>query len=390
MTEKTPKVLIVEDDVPFAERLQKNLALEGFDAEVAESGAEALRRLASAYFDLVVTDLKMPDVSGIDLLKRVKQGKESGIDPDIPMVVLTSVNAVDTAVEAMKLGAADYITKESEKQEIVVRLRKVLEQSHLLNENRYLRDQLEKRSEFGEFIGESAAIKKIKEEILEVAQSDALVIIVGDTGVGKELVARAIHRTSPRTRGPFMDLNCAALPDESLFQSELFGHERGAFTGAIAQKKGKLEIASGGTVFLDEISELSRDSQAKILKAIEQLQITRIGGNRTIQLDCRFICATNRDLGSEVKAGRFREDLYYRVNVFPILIPPLRQRTEDIPVLVNFFLAHFSRKYLKPPRRVDDLAMALMRNYAWPGNVRELRNILERLVIRSRNPSISF
>jgi len=272
----------------------------------------------------------------------------------------------------------------------VVRLRKVLEQSRLLNENRYLRDQLEKRSEFGEFIGDSAAIRKIKDEIREVAQSDALVLIAGETGVGKELVARAIHRTSARTRGPFMDLNCAALPDESLFQSELFGHEKGAFTGAVAQKKGKLEIASGGTVFLDEISELSRDSQAKILKAIEQLEITRIGGNRVIQLDCRFICATNRELEGEVKAGRFRQDLYYRVNVFPIFIPPLRQRPEDVPALVNFFLAHFSRKYLKPLRRVDDAAMALLRNYAWPGNVRELRNIIERLMIRSRNQSISY
>ena len=385
-----PHILVIEDDEVFAQRLKRNLELEQLHVDTATGGRQGLDLLKKRYYDLVITDIKMPEVSGLDVLRIIKQGLEQGLDTDLPVVVLTSVNSVETAVEAMKLGAVDYITKESEKDEVLVRLRKVLEQSQLINENRYLRDQVERSSEFKEFVGESRAIRRIKKEIAEVVRSTVSVMLTGDTGVGKELVARAIHRMGPTPHGPFIDINSAALPDENLFQSELFGHEKGAFTDAHSQRKGKFELANGGILFLDEISELSKDSQAKILKAIENLKITRLGGSKVIRVNCRFIFATNRDLLQLVKEGRFREDLYYRVNVFPIHIPPLCERKEDISLLANFFLDHFYRKYLKPLKTIDPQAMQLLLSYPWHGNVRELRNIMERLVIRTKEQTISY
>ena len=385
-----PHILVIEDDEVFAQRLKRNLELEQLHVDTATGGRQGLDLLKKRYYDLVITDIKMPEVSGLDVLRIIKQGLEQGLDTDLPVVVLTSVNSVETAVEAMKLGAVDYITKESEKDEILVRLHKVLEQSQLINENRYLRDQLERSSEFKEFVGESRAIRRIKKEIAEVAQSTVSVMLTGETGVGKELVARAIHRMGPTARGPFIDINCAALPDENLFQSELFGHEKGAFTDAHSQRKGKFELANGGILFLDEISELSKDSQAKILKAIENLEITRLGGSKVIRVNCRFIFATNMNLLQLLKEGRFREDLYYRVNVFPINIPPLCERKEDISLLANFFLDHFYRKYLKPLKTIDPQAMQLLLSYPWHGNVRELRNIMERLVIRTKEQTVSY
>jgi len=385
-----PHILVIEDDEVFAQRLKRNLELEQLHVDTATGGRQGLDLLKKRYYDLVITDINMPEVSGLDVLRIIKQGLEQGLDTDLPVVVLTSVNSVETAVEAMKLGAVDYITKESEKDEILVRLRKVLEQSQLINENRYLRDQLERSSEFKEFVGESRAIRRIKKEIAEVVRSTVSVMLTGVTGVGKELVARAIHRMGPTPHGPFIDINCAALPDENLFQSELFGHEKGAFTDAHSQRKGKFELANGGILFLDEISELSKDSQAKILKAIENLEITRLGGSKVIRVNCRFIFATNMNLLQLLKEGRFREDLYYRVNVFPIHIPPLCERKEDISLLANFFLDHFYRKYLKPLKTIDPQAMQLLLSYPWHGNVRELRNIMERLVIRTKEQTISY
>ncbi len=385
-----PHILVIEDDEVFAQRLKRNLELDRLHVDTATGGRQGLDLLKKRYYDLVITDIKMPEVSGLDVLRIIKQGLEQGLDTDLPVVVLTSVNSVETAVEAMKLGAVDYITKESEKDEILVRLRKVLEQNQLINENRYLRDQVERSSEFKEFVGESRAIRRIKKEIAEVVRSTVSVMLTGETGVGKELVARAIHRMGPTPHGPFIDINCAALPDENLFQSELFGHEKGAFTDAHSQRKGKFELANGGILFLDEISELSKDSQAKILKAIENLEITRLGGSKVIRINCRFIFATNKDLLQLVKEGRFREDLYYRVNVFPIHIPPLCERKEDISPLANFFLDHFCRKYLKPLKTIDPQAMQLLLSYPWHGNVRELRNIIERLVIRTKEQTISY
>jgi two-component system, NtrC family, response regulator AtoC len=377
-------ILIVEDDAVYADRLKRNLQMADFQVMVAENGAAAVNRLKTHSFDLIVTDIRMPEMGGIELIRKIKQEGLDGVDPDTPIVVLTSVSSVETAVEAMKLGASDYIIKEAERQEVVLRIRKVLEQSEIVNENRMLRDQLERRDEFRELIGESDAMQRIKADISQIASSDVTVLITGETGVGKELVARAIHRTGPHARGPFVDVNCAALPDENMFQSDVFGHERGAFTDAHFTRKGKFELAHHGTLFLDEIAELSRESQGKILKTLEQQTITRLGGTRPIQVDCRFVCATNKDLLGEVKAGTFREDLYYRVNVFPIHITPLRERKGDIPQLAKFFADQFAKKYNKPEFFFEESAMALLRDYGYPGNIRELRNIIERLVIRSR------
>lgn len=384
-----PSILVVEDDTVFAERLKRNLELAQYTVTVADNGAVAVAKLKSGMFDLIVTDVRMPEMGGIDLIRKVKHEGLDGIDPDVPIVVLTSVNSVDTAVEAMKLGASDYITKEAERQEIVLRIRKVLEQSEIVNENRLLRDQLEKRDEFRELIGESEQMRRIKDEISQISTNTVTVLITGETGCGKELVARAIHRTGPNARGPFVDVNCAALPDENLFQSEVFGHERGAFTDAVFARKGKFELAHRGTLFLDEIAEMSKESQGKILKALEQQTITRLGGTRPIHAECRFLFATNKDLLAEVKAGSFREDLYYRVNVFPIHIPPLRERRSDIPVLAKFFSDQFAKKYNKPEFFFEESAMVALRDYAYPGNIRELRNIIERLVIRAKGDVIT-
>jgi DNA-binding NtrC family response regulator len=376
------RLLIIEDDQAFAKRLALNLQREGFEVESAASGPEAIERLRATFFDLVVTDIKMPGMSGIDVLRAIRSGDEEGVDADMPVVALSSVNLAETAVEAMKLGAADYITKEAEKSEVVVRLRRVLEQSRLANENRLLRAQLERRDLFPEIIGQSETMRRIKREIQNVGPSGALVLITGETGVGKELVARALHRASPRADGPFLDVNCAALPDENFFQSELFGHERGAFTGAASQRKGRFELAAGGTLFLDEIAEMSRESQGKILKAIEQIEIIRLGGSRPIRIDCRIICATNTDLAAEVREGRFREDLFYRVNVIPIFVPALRDRPDDIALLMDHFLEQIALRHRRPARRLGLGTEGILRSYPWPGNVRELRNVAERLTFR--------
>ena len=388
------RLLLIEDDVSFSRRLQANLRSAGFAVEVAEDGAGAVDALKAAYWDLVVTDIRLPDFSGLEILKRIKEGRD-GLDPDLPVVVLTSVRDVETAVGAMRDGAADYLTKESEKQEIIMRIERVLEQSALLNENRYLRDQLERQSEFREMVGESAPMRAIKDEIVHLTGQDVPVLITGETGVGKELVARALHRTGARPQGPFVEVNCGALPDENLLLSDLFGHERGAFTGATGLRRGKFELAEKGTLFLDEIGDMPLGSQAKILRAIESLQITRLGGAHPIEVRCRLVFATNKDPEKEVAAGRFRQDLFYRINLLPIRIPPLRERRDDIPLLARFFLGEFCAKrgpgpqHRKPLRRFDEDALAVLRAYAWPGNVRELRNVVERLVIRSREETIT-
>ena len=382
MTKHSASILLVEDDEAYARRLQKNLEMDDFNVALALGGEAALDQLASRYFDLVLTDLKMPDLNGMDMIAMIRKGERAGLDCDVPIVVLTSVNSVDTAVNAMKLGAADYITKESERREISLRIKKVLDQNSILNENRYLKDMLEKSTEFSEFIGESESIRKIKQELADLARQDVSVLLIGDTGVGKELAARALHNLRGPDPGPFIDVNCASLPDDSLIQSELFGHERGAFTGAMEQRKGKFELAGEGSLFLDEISELSPASQGKILKAIENRTITRLGGTKEISISCRFLFATNKDLLQEVRDGNFREDLYYRVSVYPIVIPPLKDRRADIPLLARYYLHYFCKKYKKPYKNLSQEALERLLSYPWPGNVRELHNVMERIVIR--------
>jgi two-component system, NtrC family, response regulator len=382
-------ILLVEDDSVFADRLKRNLELASYRVTVAGDGEDALSKLKNQDYDLIVTDVRMPRMGGVELIRKIKQEGVEGVDPDVPVAVLTSVGSVETAVEAMKLGASDYIAKEADRTEIVLRIRKVLEQSQIVQENRVLRDQLERHDEFRNLVGDSESMRRIKEEIGQVGPTTATVLIIGETGAGKELVARAIHRASPRAKGPFVDVNCAALPDDNMFQSEVFGHEKGAFTDAAYTRKGRFELAHRGTLFLDEIAEMSKDSQGKILKALEQQTISRLGGTRPIQVDCRYVFATNKDLMAEVKAGRFREDLYYRIDVMRVELPPLRERRTDVPVLAKFFADQFARKYSKPEFFFEESAMALLREYQYPGNIRELRNIIERLVIRAKGDIIS-
>ena len=383
-----PHLLLIEDDRSFSETFKRNLEMKGFRVEAAPTGEAAFDQMGRGYFDLIITDIRLPGVSGLDIIQQVKGG-EAPTDPQTPIVVVTSVDSVKTAVEAMRRGAADYITKDnSDYDEIVVRLRNVLERSRLLNENRLLRDQLARSNEFADLIGESAAMRKTKAELSELGGSSVSVLLTGETGVGKELVARALHRTGSTSKGPFVDVNCAALPDENFFQSEVFGHEKGAFTGATQHKKGRFEAAESGTLFLDEIGELHFESQAKLLKAIETLQFTRLGGTRPISVNCRLLFATNRNIEADVKEGRFREDLFYRVNVYPMHIPPLRERPEDVAPLMRYFLDQFAAKYSRPRREASHEALALLRAYHWPGNIRELRNVAERLVIRGRQGTI--
>ncbi|MEQ8819865.1 MAG: sigma-54 dependent transcriptional regulator [Sumerlaeia bacterium] len=378
-----PKVLIVEDDQTFAHRVARNLQLEGIEADHAFGPKEALTRMASGRYAAILCDIRMPGQSGLDFLSQVRGGELEAIEADVPFVMLTSLNSVETAVDAMKRGANDYLTKDASRSEIAVRLRRAMEQQEVAKENRRLRETVAKVDEFSELVGDSPAMMRIKEEIAEVAETDATVMLLGETGVGKELVARAIHRASGRT-GEFVDLNGALLPDDTMLQSELFGHERGAFTDAKTTKKGKMEVADGGTLFLDEVGEVSLDVQAMLLRVLENMTFTRVGGMRPIQVDLRMIVATNRDLLRMSEEGHFRQDLYYRLNVFPIEIPPLRQRREDVTELTAFFLRRAAKRYGRPVPEPTADAFAVLRDYHWPGNIRELRNISERLLIRAR------
>ena len=377
------RVLIIEDDPSFGQRLARNLGLDGFSTELSNSAETGLDRLGREPFDAVLCDIKMPGMSGLELLSRVRSGQEHGIDPQLPILMLTSITSVDTAVDAMRRGASDYLTKEAGRAEIVMRLKRALEQRQLAEENVRLRETIARTDEFTDMIGTSAEMEAIKADIAQVAPTDATVMILGETGSGKELVARAIHRASGRT-GPFIDINGALLPDDTSFQSELFGHERGAFTDAHQLKKGKLELADNGTLFLDEIGEVSLAVQAKLLRVFETMTFTRLGGTRPIRVNVRIVVATNRDLKDHVAAGHFRSDLYYRLNVFPIQIPPLRQRRDDIPALTRYFITRFSEKYGRSVPFLEQAALAKMQAADWPGNIRELRNICERLVIRAR------
>lgn len=377
------KILIIEDDSSFAQRLARNLAMDGFEAETAEGGQQGLEKLASGTWDAVLCDVKMPGLGGLELLTRVREGREAGVDAQVPIIMLTSIASVDTAVDAMRRGASDYLTKESGRAEIAMRLRRAMEQRQLAEENVRLRETIARTDEFTDMVGNSEAIQTIKADVAQVGPTDATVLILGETGVGKELVARAIHKVSGR-KGPFVDINGALLPDDTSFQSELFGHERGAFTDAHILKKGKMEIADGGTLFIDEIGEVSLAVQAKLLRVFETMTFTRLGGTRPIRVDVRVVVATNRDLRQESAEGRFRSDLYYRLNVFPMSIPRLRDRREDIFPLTQFFLRRYAEKYGRPAPFLEQSAMARLQGYDWPGNIRELKNICERLVIRSR------
>lgn len=372
MSEKI-RILGVDDEPNMRRLLEIMLRQAGYQAAVAENGRDALERLRKDGADLVVSDLHMPGMNGLELLSTMRQ---EGLET--PVIIVTAQGEVASAVAAMKLGAADYIVRPFDLETLEIAMNRALSMTRLKTENRFLRDEAERGS--GQMIGLSPAMRKVHEAISQVAPEKATVLITGETGTGKELAAHAIHQHSPRKDALFVAVNCAAIPAEML-ESELFGHERGAFTGAVKARVGKFELADGGTLFLDEITEMPIALQAKLLRAIQEGVIERLGGNRPIAVDIRIVAATNRDPQMAVREGRLREDLYYRLNVFRLELPPLRDRREDIPRLAQHFLA--ARKVA-----ISDAAQAVLQAYRWPGNVRELENVLERAAIMAAGGAI--
>jgi len=369
------QVLVVDDEPHIRAALAQILEKAGYQAATAASGDEALALLHDRAFDVVVTDLKMVGTGGLEVLRAVKQRQ-----PETEVILLTAYGTIASAVEAMKLGAYDYVTKPADAERLLHLVGKALEHRALRREVRELREQAAVREGFERIVGRSLRMREVYERVRQVAPTSATVLISGESGTGKELVARAIHNRSPRRGGPFVTLNCGALP-ETLLESELFGYERGAFTGAVATKAGRIEQADGGTLFLDEVGEMSPKTQIDFLRVLQEREFRRLGGTRPIRVDVRFIAATNKDLAAAVRAGAFREDLYYRLAVVPIALPPLRERTEDIPLLATVFLHEFCARYARAEKSFSASALQALREYAWPGNVRELRNLVERLVV---------
>ena len=368
-------VLIIEDEKLMRVTLEDALISEGYDVVSFGTGTEALNSLKNNLFDVVVTDVRLPDIDGLGILKEISRLNAAQV------IVMTAFGTIKDAVEAMKLGAFDYITKPFSLDEFLLLIERALELKRLRDENIRLKKDLSKCYCSPNIIGESAEMKKVFSLIEKVSASDATVLILGESGTGKELIATTIHYQSKRKDKPLIKVNCAALP-EGLIESELFGHEKGAFTGAVRRKPGRFELAHGGTIFLDEIGDLPSSTQAKILRVTQERQFERIGGTATLTVDVRIIAATNKNLEEEVKAGRFREDLYYRLNVIPIILPPLRERKEDIPNLIEFFMDKFRSKLSKNVRFSKEAADMLL-TYDYPGNVRELENIIERCVTLS-------
>jgi two-component system response regulator HydG len=374
-----PATLLVADDDPgLRESLQRTLTRAGYRVVLASDGRAALERLRAGGLDLVLTDLKMPGLTGIEVLRAAK-----AMAPDVDVILLTAFGTVEEAVSAMKDGAYDFITKPFRGEQLLKLVTKALERRALIEQNRALQRQLEDLRGRGQVIGGSPAFRRMMTLVSQVADSSATVLIQGESGTGKELVARAIHEGSPRRAGPFVAVNCAALP-ETLLESELFGYEKGAFTGAAGRKEGRFEIADGGTLFLDEVADLSPVTQPKILRVLQEGEFERVGGTKTIRVDVRIVTATNQDLAQMVKDRRFREDLYYRLNVITITVPPLRERREDIRVLAQHFLRVYAAKNNRKLDGFTDEAMGRLEAYAWPGNVRELENVIERGVVLAR------
>lgn len=379
---QTHQLLVVDDEVNIRNALVTLLEKKGHRVYGAGTGEEALQHLEETRIDLVLTDLRMPGIDGMEFLRRLQTTW-----PGTEVVVMTAFGSIETAVEAMRLGAYDYLTKPIDRERFDVVVAKALERQALAAENQRLRDRLETRTRFDRLVGKSDRMQGVYRVVEMVAGSEVTVLLTGESGTGKELVARAIHHKSPRADGPFITVNCGALP-ESLFESELFGYEKGAFTGALATKAGRFELAHGGTLLLDEIGELSLKSQVDFLRVLETKEFRRLGGTKVVTVDARIIAATNRNLVEAVQRGDFREDLFYRLNVVPIQLPPLRERGEDIPLLVETFLPDLCAQHHRAPKEIAKDAMRLLRRYAWPGNVRQLRNLLERLVVTVHDPVI--
>ncbi len=373
------KVLIVEDDSLVQAFLKESLQRLNLLIDTASSGEEALEKISSQIFDLVLSDIRMPSLSGMDVLRKVRETA-----PETKVVMMTAYGTVENAVEAMRLGAFDYVMKPFSADEIELVIKKALEFQILVEENRRLRRELAGRYQFENIVGKSPGMQKIFEQIQVVADTKATVLITGDTGTGKELVASAIHYNSNRKEFPFVKINCAAIP-EGLIEAELFGFEKGAFTGAIKKSTGRFELAHGGTLLLDEISEISPNLQGKLLRVLQEKEFERLGSGESIQVDVRIIATTNKNLAAETRKGNFREDLFYRLNVFPIHLPLLKERKEDIPALVEHFIKRYSAENNKPILGVSEDVLELFLEYSWPGNVRELENYIERAVVVAKN-----
>jgi DNA-binding NtrC family response regulator len=373
------RILVVDDEEPVLRACARALS-EVADAEVIaeQESARAAKMLADETFNLLVTDIRMPGMSGVELLKIAHEH-----DPELPVILITGYPTVETAVEAIKEGAADYIIKPVLPDDLLATSERVLERERLRHENRILGRHIERTFSFGELVGRSDAMKTVFDTIQRVAETDVDVLIIGETGTGKELVARSIHANSRRKAKRFMPVDCGAIP-ENLLESELFGHERGAFTGAHARSIGLLEVADGGTFFFDEVVSLPLSVQAKLLRALQERRIRRVGGKQEIAVDVRVVAASNLNPADEIRAQRFREDLYYRINVGRIELPPLRERVEDVPLLINHFLDRFTREMGRPVRKVARQAMEVLTSYSWPGNVRELQNVVKRALVMSR------
>ncbi len=383
MTEEWGAILVVDDDADMREMLQDMLKDRGHQVTTAGSGSEALKALGEGDYWVVLTDLRMKGMQGLELLTEIRRSH-----PDVNVILMTGFGSVETAVEAMKHGASDYLTKPVKKDELVRVIERVIREASLRREVSRLRKEVHKEYSFLQILGKSKPMQAVFDLIKRVADSPTNVLITGESGTGKELVAKAIHYNSDRKDAPFIPVNCAAIP-EQLLESELFGHMRGAFTDAKFDKRGLFEEAQKGTLFLDEISELPLMLQAKLLRAIQEREIRRVGANKPIPVDVRIIAATNLNLGEEVKAKRFRDDLYYRLNVIELKLPPLRDRREDIPLLVEAFLKKCGESRGKDVKGVSEAALAMLMDYAWPGNVRELENVVERAVTLSRGEKIS-
>ncbi len=368
------RILIIDDEKAICNTLKEILTYEKYEVDIANDGAEGIKKAETGNYDLVLSDIKMPKMDGIEVLQKLQE-----ISPDLPVVMISGHGNIDTAVEALKKGAYDYISKPPDLNRLLVTVRNALDRTTLIAETKVLKRKIFKTREM---VGESPAIAEIKKVIEKVAPTEARVLITGSNGTGKELVARWIHEKSNRAAGPMVEVNCAAIPTE-LIESELFGHEKGAFTSAIKQRIGKFEQASGGTLFLDEIGDMSLSAQSKVLRALQENKITRVGGEKEISVSPRVVAATNRDLKIEIEKGNFREDLYHRLSVILIHVPSLNDRKDDIPILANYFLKEICDDYSMPLKSFSTEALKELQKINWTGNIRELRNVIERLVILS-------
>lgn len=375
-------LLIVEDEETLSESLKRVFQREGYDADACNDAESAVKSLAQKSYDLIITDIVLPGMTGIELLKKYKEQ-----NPDQIIIIMTANASLETAIEALRAGAYDYVMKPIIHDEIKRTVRNALIQKELRAENLLLKRQIDVKYDFGRIVGRSSSVTSVIKEVKKIADSKSNVLLLGETGTGKELFARAIHFNSLRRDKPFLPINCSAIP-ESLLESELFGYIRGAFTGAVTTKRGLFEEADGGTVFLDEIGDLTHPLQAKLLRVMDDYEIRPLGGVQTKKVDIRFICATNKDIAKSVREKNFREDLYYRVNVVTLTLPPLREREEDIGLLTRHFIERFSKEIGKNVKYIDETALGLLAGYDWPGNVRELQNIIERAVLITEGNTI--